>query len=64
MLPPGATLDSGGLLDSDIAVGDVTSADIDLSKANVFFGIRAVDRAGLHSPVAFPVPRLVTTSAP
>jgi hypothetical protein len=39
-----------------IDVRDVTAVDIDLSKDNVFFGIRAVDQAGLHSPVAFPVP--------
>ncbi len=40
-----------------IPVGDVTSATVDLSKDNVFFGVRAVDRAGLRSPVAFPTPR-------
>ncbi|WP_422739954.1 M20/M25/M40 family metallo-hydrolase [Micromonospora sp. WMMD729] len=39
-----------------IAVGDVTEVSIDLSKDNVFFGIRAVSRAGLRSPVAFPRP--------
>ncbi|MEU0551023.1 M20/M25/M40 family metallo-hydrolase [Micromonospora sp. NPDC005979] len=39
-----------------IGVGDVTEVSIDLSKDNVFFGIRAVNRAGLHSPVAFPRP--------
>ncbi|MGN9906887.1 M28 family peptidase [Phytohabitans sp. LJ34] len=39
-----------------IPVGDVTTATIDLSKDNVFFGVRAVDRAGLRSPVAFPTP--------
>ena len=38
-----------------IDVGDVTSVTIDLSKDNVQFGIRAVDRAGRHSPVAFPL---------
>src|SRR5262245_101897 len=38
-------------------VGDVTTATIDLSKDNVFFGVRAVDKDGHHSPVAFPVPR-------
>jgi hypothetical protein len=27
-----------------------------LSKDNVFFGLRAVDRDGHRSPVAFPVP--------
>jgi hypothetical protein len=39
-----------------IDVGDVTEATIDLSKDNVFFGVRAVDADGHHSPVAFPVP--------
>jgi hypothetical protein len=39
-----------------IPVGDVTSATIDLAKDNVQFGVRAVDRAGHHSPVGFPVP--------
>jgi Zn-dependent M28 family amino/carboxypeptidase len=39
-----------------ISVGNVTQATIDLSKDNVFFGVRAVDRDGHHSPVAFPVP--------
>lgn len=39
-----------------IDVGDVTEATIDLSKDNVFFGVRAVDAAGHRSPVAAPVP--------
>ncbi|GAB3075232.1 M20/M25/M40 family metallo-hydrolase [Micromonospora schwarzwaldensis] len=39
-----------------LAVGDVTEVTIDLSKDNVFFGVRAVDRAGHRSPVAFPRP--------
>jgi hypothetical protein len=39
-----------------IPVGDVTEATIDLSKDNVFLGVRAVDRAGHRSPVAFPKP--------
>ncbi|MFC4018767.1 M20/M25/M40 family metallo-hydrolase [Micromonospora sp. GCM10011542] len=39
-----------------IAVGDVTQVTIDLSKDNVFFGVRAVGRDGLRSPVAFPRP--------
>jgi hypothetical protein len=39
-----------------IPVGDVTSVTIDLSKDNVFFGVRAVDSAGRRSPVAFPQP--------
>jgi hypothetical protein len=39
-----------------IPVGDVTEVRIDLSKDNVFFGVRAVDRAGHRSPASFPVP--------
>jgi hypothetical protein len=39
-----------------IDVGNVTEATIDLSKDNVFFGVRAVDRAGHRSPVASPQP--------
>ena len=38
-----------------IDVGDVTEATIDLSKDNVFFGVRAVEhRAGHRSPAVFP----------
>ncbi|MFJ5260905.1 M20/M25/M40 family metallo-hydrolase [Streptomyces sp. NPDC088387] len=39
-----------------IPVGDVTSHEVDLSKDNVFFGVRAQNRAGLRSPVTFPSP--------
>ncbi|MGN9778472.1 M20/M25/M40 family metallo-hydrolase [Micromonospora sp. H33] len=39
-----------------IPVGDVTEATVDLSKDNVFFGVRAVGRDGHRSPVAFPRP--------
>jgi hypothetical protein len=39
-----------------IAVGDVTTYTVDLSKDNVQFGVRAVDRDGHRSPVAFPAP--------
>jgi hypothetical protein len=39
-----------------IPVGVVTAYSVPLSKDNVFFGVRAVDRAGHRSPVAFPVP--------
>lgn len=40
-----------------IPVGNVTSASFPhFSKDNVFFGVRAVDRTGHHSPVAFPSP--------
>ncbi|MFD7894480.1 M20/M25/M40 family metallo-hydrolase [Streptomyces sp. NPDC059743] len=34
-----------------------TSHTVDLSKDNLFFGVRAVNRAGHRSPVAFPVPQ-------
>ncbi|MGW7517366.1 M20/M25/M40 family metallo-hydrolase [Streptomyces sp. NPDC054796] len=40
-----------------IAVGDVTRHTVDLSKDNVFFGVRAVNHAGNRSPVAFPAPQ-------
>ncbi|MET8826467.1 M28 family metallopeptidase [Streptomyces sp. NPDC004610] len=39
-----------------VPVGDVTRHEVDLSKDNVFFGVRAVNRAGLRSPVTFPSP--------
>jgi len=39
-----------------LRVGNVTSVTIDLSKDNVYFGVRAVDREGHRSPVAAPVP--------
>ncbi|UQU67237.1 M28 family metallopeptidase [Couchioplanes caeruleus] len=39
-----------------LPVGNVTTVTIDLSKDNVFFGVRAVDRAGHRSPVAAPTP--------
>jgi Zn-dependent M28 family amino/carboxypeptidase len=35
-------------------VGNVTAVTLDISKDNVQFGLRAVDRAGRRSPVAFP----------
>jgi hypothetical protein len=38
-------------------VGDVTHVTLDFSKDNVFFGVRAVDAKGRHSPAAFPVPQ-------
>ena len=37
-------------------IGDVTSVTIDISKDNVQFGVRAVDRDGHRSPAAAPVP--------
>ncbi|QGK68253.1 M20/M25/M40 family metallo-hydrolase [Allosaccharopolyspora coralli] len=39
-----------------IAVGDTTSATIDLSKDNVIFGVRAVAASGHRSPAVFPFP--------
>ncbi|WP_295657734.1 M28 family metallopeptidase [uncultured Nocardioides sp.] len=36
--------------------GTRTSTTIDLSKDNVFFGVRSVDARGRRSPAAFPVP--------
>ncbi|MFI7599775.1 M20/M25/M40 family metallo-hydrolase [Actinoplanes sp. NPDC049681] len=39
-----------------LPVGNVTAVTIDLSKDNVFFGVRAVDRDGHRSPVAAPTP--------
>ena len=39
-----------------ISVGDVTETTIDLSKDNVQFGVRAVDRSGHRSPAASPTP--------
>lgn len=38
-------------------VGDVTRHTVPKSKDNLFSGVRAVNRAGHRSPVAFPVPR-------
>lgn len=40
-----------------LPAGDVTTHEVDLSKDNVFFGVRAVNRAGLRSPVASPTPQ-------
>jgi hypothetical protein len=40
-----------------IDVGRATRARIDLSKDNVFFGVRAVDGRGHRSPAAFPSPQ-------
>jgi hypothetical protein len=39
-----------------IDVGRDTRTRINLSKDNVFFGVRAVDRTGMRSPAAFPTP--------
>ena len=39
-----------------IGVGDVVQATVDLSKDNVQFGVRAVDRTGHRSPAASPLP--------
>ncbi|MGH3325023.1 MAG: M20/M25/M40 family metallo-hydrolase, partial [Streptomyces sp.] len=40
-----------------IDAGDTTGHTVDLSKDNVFFGVRAVNRSGNRSPVAFPAPQ-------
>jgi hypothetical protein len=40
-----------------IRVGRVRQTRIDLSKDNVFFGVRAVNTRGRRSPVAFPKPQ-------
>ncbi|NNN37620.1 M20/M25/M40 family metallo-hydrolase, partial [Streptomyces sp. S3(2020)] len=40
-----------------VPVGEVTRHVVDLSKDNVFFGVRAVNAKGLRSPVAFPEPQ-------
>jgi Zn-dependent M28 family amino/carboxypeptidase len=39
---------------SSIRAGQVTTVTLDISKDNVQFGVRAVDRSGHRSPVAFP----------
>ena len=44
---------------SSIEVGNVTTVTLDISKDNVQFGLRAIDRAGRRSPAAFP--QVVTT---
>ena len=40
-----------------IDAGDATTIRVDLSKDNVFFGVRAVGADGRRSPAAFPVPQ-------
>jgi hypothetical protein len=37
-----------------IDVGNVTTVTLDISKDNVQFGVRAVDKAGHRSPAGFP----------
>ena len=39
---------------SAVGVGNVTTVTLNISKDNVQFGVRAVDRAGHRSPAAFP----------
>jgi len=39
---------------SAIGVGNVTTVTLDISKDNVQFGLRAIDRSGRRSPAAFP----------
>jgi hypothetical protein len=41
-----------------IPVGKKTKVTINLSKDNVYFGVRAVNKEGFRSPVAFPAPEL------
>jgi hypothetical protein len=41
-----------------VPVGNVTNVTLDISKDNVQFGVRAVDKKGHHSPAGFPVPSL------
>ena len=51
----GLNVDQINLTDTGLT-GPVTAAHIQISKDNVFFGVRAVSRDGHHSPAAFPVP--------
>ena len=47
--------DDRGRLDRHVIdVGNVTTVTLDMSKDNVQFGVRAADKAGHRSPVAFP----------
>jgi len=39
-----------------IPVGNVTTFTVPIIKDNVFLGVRAVNKSGQHSPVAFPTP--------
>lgn len=39
-----------------IPVGKRTSDTDNLSKDNVYFGVRAINKSGFRSPVAFPAP--------
>jgi hypothetical protein len=39
-----------------IPAGNVTTFTVPVAKDNVFLGVRAVNKAGQHSPVAFPTP--------
>ena len=45
-----------------IDAGRGTRIRVNLSKDNVFFGVRAVDRRGRRSPAAFPVPIIAPAS--
>jgi len=40
-----------------VHVGQTTQVTLDISKDNVFFGVRAVGRNGMRSPAVFPVPQ-------
>jgi hypothetical protein len=39
---------------SAVGVGSVTTVTLNISKDNVQFGLRAIDKAGHRSPAAFP----------
>ena len=39
---------------SAVRVGNVTTVTLNISKDNVQFGLRAIDKAGHRSPAAFP----------
>lgn len=41
-----------------IPAGDVTTYEVDISKDNVFFAVRAVSRSGARSPASFPAPQV------
>ena len=53
----GVAADHRGRLDARDRVGDVTTDAVDLSKDNVFFGVRAVGARRPPQPAAFPTPQ-------
>ena len=40
-----------------VSVGNVTRFTVPVSKDNVVFGVRAIDKDGNQSPAAYPIPR-------